>query len=211
MDIVNVDVEAYAAAHTTPVDPLLAELDATTNERSDRARMLSGPLVGRTLQTLIAVSGARRVLEIGTFTGYSALTMASALPDDGQVVTCDVSEESTAIAREFWARSPHGGKIELRLGPALDTIARSSRGRSTFVFIDADKSNYSNYYEAAWPLLSEHALIIADNTLWSGRVLDPDDEDSRAIVAYNDLVQSDPRVDNVLLTVRDGLMVARRC
>lgn len=209
MDIVNAEVEAYAAAHTTPVDSLLAELAATTRERSDRAGMLSGPLVGRLLQTLIAVSGARRVLEIGTFTGYSALTMASALPDDGRIVTCDVSEESTAIAREFWARSPHGGKIELRLGPALETIARLE-GPFDVVFIDADKSNYSRYYEVAWPLLSEHALIIADNTLWSGRVLDPEDEDSRAIVAYNDLVQSDSRVDNVLLTVRDGLMVARR-
>src|SRR5712692_919274 len=194
-------IEDYALQHTTPLPPLLNELMATTRERMGRrAAMLSGPVEGALLQTLIAANGARRILELGTFTGFSALVMAAALPDDGQLITCDVDPEATTIARDYWARSPDGHKIELRLGPALETI-KSLQGPFDLVFIDADKPAYSDYYEATLPLLSPRGLIVADNCLRRGRVLDPQDEGDRAVEAFNELVARDPRVQHVLLTV----------
>jgi caffeoyl-CoA O-methyltransferase len=203
-------LDDYAARHTTALPPLLQELAAATMVRlGRRAAMMSGPVVGTLLQTLVATMGARRVLELGTFTGLSALLMAMALPDDGRLITCDVDPEATAIAREFWARSPHGPKIELRLGPALDTL-KTLQGPFDLVFIDADKPNYIAYYEAVLPLLAPRGLIVADNALRRGRVLAPEDEADRATAAFNAHVQADPRVVNVLLTVRDGLMVVRR-
>ncbi|HEY7065612.1 MAG TPA: class I SAM-dependent methyltransferase [Chloroflexota bacterium] len=208
--IVPDTIENYAAAHTTPLPPLLQELAAATLERTGgRAAMLSGHVAGMVLQSLVALSGARRVLELGTFTGFSALMMAAALPDDGQLITCDVNAETTQIAREFWARSPHGHKIELRLGPALETI-KTLPGPFDFVFIDADKPAYVDYYEATLPLLAPHGVIVVDNTLRRGRVLAPENEGDTATVAFNAHVQRDPRTTNVLLTVRDGMMLIRR-
>jgi caffeoyl-CoA O-methyltransferase len=210
MDFVPEAIEEYARAHTTPAEHVFVDLARATRERTgERSGMLSGTSVGRLLQVLAGVSSTPRVLEVGTFTGYSALMMASALPSEGRVVTCDVDERNTAIAREFWARSPHGSKIELRLGPALDTL-RELEGPFGLVFIDADKENYVSYYERALELLADDGVIVADNVLWSGRVLDPKEESDRAIVAFNERVQADPRVTNVLLTVRDGLMVIRK-
>ncbi|MEX2245731.1 MAG: class I SAM-dependent methyltransferase [Dehalococcoidia bacterium] len=203
-------IEDYAAAHSTPLPPLLRELTAETEQRTGAlAGMLSGQLVGLLLQTLVAATGARRVLEIGMFTGFSAQMMANALPEEGRVVTCDVSQKAIAIAREFFGRSPHGRKIDVREGPALDTL-RTLEGPFDFVFIDADKGNYINYYEAALPLLAPRGIIAVDNVLWSGNVLDPKDDDARAIVAFNAHVQADPRVTNFILTVRDGVMLIRR-
>jgi caffeoyl-CoA O-methyltransferase len=203
-------VEDYAARHTTPLPPLLQELEAATRERTGgRAAMLSGQVAGMVLQSLVAAMGARRVLELGTFTGLSALMMASALPDDGQLITCDVDAETTRIAREFWARSPHGHKIELRLGPALETI-KTLQGPFDFVFIDADKPAYVDYYEAVLPLLAPRGVIVADNALRRGRVLAPENEGDASTAAFNDHVQHDPRTVNVLLTVRDGMMLIRR-
>jgi caffeoyl-CoA O-methyltransferase len=141
------------------------------------------------------------------FTGYSTLMMAEGLPDDGRIITCDVDPKAETVARKYFAESPHGHKIEVRMGPALDTI-KTLDGPLDMVFIDADKSNYSNYYEACLPLVRSGGLIVADNVLWSGRVLDPQDEDTRAIVAFDKLVQSDSRVENVCLTVRDGMMLS---
>lgn len=208
--VVPAALDDYAARHTTALPPLLQELAAATMARlGRRAAMMSGPVVGTLLQTLVAATGARRVLELGTFTGLSALLMAMALPDDGRLITCDVDPEATAIAREFWARSPHGHKIELRLGPALDTL-KTLQGPFDLVFIDADKPNYIAYYEAVLPLLAPRGLLVADNALRRGRVLEPQDEADRATAAFNAHVQADPRVVNVLLTVRDGLMVVRR-
>jgi len=141
------------------------------------------------------------------FTGYSALMMAEGLPDDGRLITCDVDLKAEAIARRYFNESPPGHKIEIRIGPAHETIKTLSDPLD-MVFIDADKSNYSNYYEACFPLVKPGGLIVADNVLWSGKVLDPDDDDTRAIVAFDELVQADPRVENVCLTVRDGMMLA---
>ena len=157
------------------------------------------------------MTGARRVLEIGTFTGYSALSMAAALPADGRIVTCDIDPETNEVARRAAAGSPYGDRIEFRLGPALDTIATLD-GPFDLVFIDADKESYLAYYEAVLPKLAERGVIVVDNVLWSGRVLDPSDEtvDTVAIRAFNDAVAADPRVVCVMLTVRDGVTLIRR-
>jgi caffeoyl-CoA O-methyltransferase len=151
------------------------------------------------------------VLEIGTFSGYSALSMASALPPGGRIVTCEVDPRAAEMARRHFQASPWADRIELREGPALATIAEL-RGRFDLVFIDADKVEYRDYYEAVLPLLSDRGVIAVDNVLWSGRVLDPDDErdDTRAIAAFNDHVATDRRVVAVMLTIRDGLTLIRR-
>jgi caffeoyl-CoA O-methyltransferase len=173
--------------------------------------MLIGPLEGGLLRTLVALTGGERVLEIGCFTGYSALWMASAMPDHGRLVTCDVSEHYTSIAKEFWARSPHGDKIELRLGPALETLS-ALEGPFDLVFIDADKENYVAYWDACIPLLRTGGILVADNVLWSGRVLDPrpDETSDQGIVAFNRHMAADDRVERVMLTVRDGMLIARK-
>jgi len=203
-------IEDYALALSAPLPPLLAELVAETErEMGPLAGMLSGALVGNLLQTLVWATGARHVLEIGMFTGFSALMMAAALPDDGELITCDINPKTIAIARRYFERSPHGRKIEVREGPALDTL-RSLAGPFDVVFIDADKGNYTNYYEAVLPRLAPHGVIAVDNVLWDGRVLDPRDDDSRAIAAFNAHVRDDARVAGVILTVRDGVMLIRK-
>jgi caffeoyl-CoA O-methyltransferase len=210
LTLVSEEIEAYAARHTTPLPPLLQELiEKTHAEFGEQATMLSGRVVGTLLQMLVAASGAGRVLEIGTFTGFSAQMMAAALPDDGTVITCDVNPKAIAIARSFFERSLHGRKIEVREGPALDTL-RTLQPGFDLVFIDADKPNYINYYEAALPLLAPRGLIAVDNVLWSGDVLSPNDENARAIVAFNEHVQKDAYVSNVMLSVRDGVMLIRQ-
>jgi caffeoyl-CoA O-methyltransferase len=209
-DIVPEPIDAYAAAHTTPVPPLLDELGAATQERfGAMSGMLSGQVPGTLLQMLIFALNARRVLEIGMFTGFSAQMMAAALPDDGRVITCDVNPKAIETAKEFFARGPQAHKIEVREGPALETMKTLEPGFD-LIFIDADKGNYANYYEAALPLLASRGLIAVDNVLWSGRVLDPKDDDSRAMVAFNARVRDDPRVAQVMLTVRDGITLIRR-
>jgi len=210
LTLVPEEIEQYAMAHTTPLSPLLEELITVTQERFGRqARMLSGQLEGTLLQLLIASMGARRVLEIGTFTGFAAQMMAAALPDDGELITCDVDPKAIDFAKSYFERSPHGRKISLREGPALETMRTLEPGFD-LIFIDADKENYTNYYEQALPLLASNGLIVVDNVLWSGRVLDPKDESDRAIVAFNDHVAQDERVTEVILTVRDGVMLVRK-
>jgi caffeoyl-CoA O-methyltransferase len=212
--IIDPDIEAYAARHTTPVPALLIELEARTEQEFGvLARMLSGQSVGMLLQTLVFATGARRVLEIGMFAGYSAQMMAAALPDDGQLITCDINPKAIALAEEFFARSPHGKKIEVHEGPALETMKALEAAQEApfdLVFIDADKGNYLNYYEAALRLLSPRGIIAVDNVLWSGNVLEPKEPDDHAIVAFNAHVAADARVAHVLLTVRDGVMLVRR-
>ena len=171
--------------------------------------MLSGPLVGSVLQFLIATSDAKRVLEIGMFTGASALMMAAALPDDGELITCDISARHIAFGKRYFERSPHGHKITVLEGGALENIKQLD-GTFDFVFIDADKPNYTNYYDAAVPKLAPNGIIAVDNVLWSGEVLDPKEENALAITSFNEHVQNDPRTINVMLTVRDGLMLIRR-
>jgi caffeoyl-CoA O-methyltransferase len=209
--VVPKPIEDYCLAHTSPTDPLLEELAGYTRAHCKMPQMLTGPVEGTFLRMLVQTSGARRILEIGTFTGYSALSMAAGLPDDGELVTCDIDPDTNAIARSFWARSPHGGKISPRLGPALDTLATLPVDPAfDFVFIDADKENYLKYYETILPRLRPGGLIAADNTLWSGKVLDPREPSDHAIVAFNDQVSRDPRVEHVLLSVRDGVLLIRK-
>ena len=211
MGVVNEDIEAYAAAHTTPEDALLTEVAAATRASQEGHRMMVGHLEGRFLETLVWLSGARRILEIGCFTGYSALSMAAALPADGTITTCEIDPERAAIARRHFDASPWADRIDLIEGPALDSLTLLT-GPFDLVFIDADKVSYPRYYEAALRLLAARGLIVADNVLWSGRVLDESDQsdDTKAIRAFNDMVVNDPRVTCVMATVRDGVLLIRR-
>jgi caffeoyl-CoA O-methyltransferase len=209
--IVNPDIERYAAQHTTAEPPELQAVAAETRKRFEgRAGMLTGHLEGAFLRSLVALSGARRVLEIGMFTGYSAMAMASALPPDGQLVTLDISPEHEEVARRHIEASPWRDRIDIRIGPAVDTLATLD-GPFDLVFIDADKTNYRNYYEACLPKLSERGVIAIDNVLWSGAVLDSSDTsaDTRAIVELNDAIVADKRVSCVMLTIRDGVSLVR--
>jgi caffeoyl-CoA O-methyltransferase len=207
--LVDERIEEYAERHSTAPDPLLAELAEETRATMSAPQMLTGPVEGRFLELLVHASGARRILEIGTFTGFSALSMAAALPDDGRIDTLDVEPRHAEVAQRYFDRSPHGSKITLHLGPALETLERLE-GTFDLVFVDADKDNYDAYYEAALPRLSERGLIAIDNTLWSGRVLDPADDTTRLIAALNDKIAADERVVCVQLTVRDGVTLVRR-
>ncbi|MGI8984472.1 MAG: O-methyltransferase [Acidimicrobiales bacterium] len=211
MGVVDEGIEAYAAAHTTPEDPLLAGVATATRTAQEGHGMMVGLLEGRFLETLVWLAGARRILEIGCFTGYSALSMAAALPPDGSITTCEVDPERAAMARTHFDASPWADRIEILVGPALESIAGLA-GPYDFVFIDADKVNYPRYYEAVLPLLADHGLIVADNVLWGGRVIDEADrsEDTKAIRAFNDLVAGDARVTCVMATVRDGVLLIRR-
>ena len=210
MDIVPEPIEGYAADHTTPPEPLLATLADETRRALQSPQMLTGTIEGRFLEMLVYASGARRVLELGTYSGYSALSMAAGLAPGGHIDTCEVEERHAEVARRYIEQSPHADKITVHLGPSLETIEQLEADFD-FVFIDADKPNYVNYYEAVLPRLTERGLIAADNTLWSGRVLDEseNDEGTRAIKAFNAHVESDPRVTSVMLTVRDGVTLIR--
>jgi len=203
-------IEDYVETHTTPVADYLRDL-ATETSTLPGAQMLSGPVEGRFLETLAWVTRARLALDVGTYTGNSALSMAAGLADGGRVVTCDVNTETLAIARRYFERSPYADRIEVREGPALDTIA-SLDGPIDLAFIDADKTNYRNYYDAILPKLAERGLIAVDNTLWAGQVLDASDTspDTVAIREFNDYVARDPRVVAVQLTVRDGVTLIRQ-
>ena len=204
---IDVAVEQFARDHTEPETDLYVRLREETYRVMQSPQMQVDVIEGRFLQMLVRLSGAKSILELGMFTGYSALMMAEALPENGHLITCEIDPKAEAIARRYFAESPHRDKITIRMGPALDTI-KTLTGPLDLVFIDADKVNYSNYYEACLPLLKSGGLVVADNVLWSGKVLHPKDADDHAIVVFNRLVQSDPRVKNVCLTVRDGMMLA---
>jgi caffeoyl-CoA O-methyltransferase len=206
VNFIDERVEQYAEEHSSPPPELFARLAAETHEKSESPQMMVGRIEGNFLALLVRTLRARRVLELGTFTGYSSIAMARALPVDGRLITCDVNEETTEIARRYAQEAGVVDRIDYRLGPALETVGGLD-GEFDLVFIDADKVNYVNYYEATLPLLAVSGLMVVDNTLWSGRVADPqeDDESVRAIRELNDHVRDDPRVDNVLLTVRDGM------
>ena len=210
-DLVRPEIEDYAGASTTPEPDLLQEVARQTEALGERSRMLTGRLEGRLLNFLVGLVRPQQVLEIGCFTGYSALSMAEALPEGGRLYTCEISREHADIAQANFDRSPFGDRIQLCFGPALDTIANLD-GPFGFVFVDADKSNYPRYYEAVLPKLAEGGLIAFDNVLWSGRVLDDDDDtdDTAAIRTLNARLAQDDRVEVVMLTVRDGLTLVRR-
>lgn len=202
-------IDAFAAQVSEEPDALLEELRKETFATMAAPNMQVGRIEGAFLRMLVRLSRAQRVLELGMFTGYSALCMAAGLPDDGELVTCDVDPKAEEIAKRYFARSPHGKKIHVRMGPALETI-RTLKGPIDLVFIDADKESYPAYYDAVFPLVRPGGLIVADNALWSGRVLDPQSDSDRAIVAYDQKVSRDPRVEKVMLTVRDGMFLAQK-
>jgi caffeoyl-CoA O-methyltransferase len=209
--IVATDLEAYAEAHTSPPSPHLAALAEETQRTLDAPQMMVGALEGRFLEFLVFAGRPQRVLEIGTFSGYSSLSMAAALPEGGRITTLELSERHAEVARRHIAASPYADRIEVVVGPALDSL-QSLVGPWDFVFIDADKTNYANYYEEVLPNLADDGLIAVDNVLWSGRVIDPSDTsaDTAAIVAFNDRVRNDTRVTCVLCTVRDGVLLIRK-
>jgi predicted O-methyltransferase YrrM len=208
--IVPEEIERYAEAHSTPVDERMNALAEETRSTLRSPGMLSGAVEGRLLEMLVFSTGARRVLEFGTYSGYSALSMARGLPPEGRIVTLEVSEEHAEFARRHIAASPFADRIEVLVGPALELV-EGLDGPFDFVFIDADKDNYAHYYEAALARLSPRGLIAVDNTLWSGSVADPDAEGSARVLAeFNDMVVRDERVVCVQLTVRDGVTLIRR-
>jgi caffeoyl-CoA O-methyltransferase len=208
--VVDPRVEAYVEAHSSPPSRALDALAEETRATLDSPQMLTGAVEGRFLELLVFAAGARRVLEIGTFSGYSALAMAAGLPPGGSIVTCELSEEHAAVARRHIAASPYADQIEVRVGPALDTVAELD-GPFDFVFIDADKEGYPAYYEACVPKLSGRGLMAIDNTLQRGRVVEPaaDDERARGMARFNEMVLADPRTTSVMLTVRDGVTLVR--
>lgn len=207
-------IEDYVCAQARESDPA-RKLRAET-AKLPRAGMQVGVDQAAFLALLVRSTGAKRCIEIGTFTGYSALAIAAALPPDGRLISCDVSEEWTAIARRYWSSAGVSGRIDLRLAPAIDTlnslITRGGSGSYDFAFIDADKTGYDAYYEACLKLLRPGGLVVLDNMLWSGRVADPDhhDADTDAIRALNAKIHADNRVDAALLTVGDGVLLARK-
>jgi caffeoyl-CoA O-methyltransferase len=209
--IVPDEIDGYAAAHTTPPPELLQELAEETRGTLRAPQMLTGTIEGRFLELLVHGLQAKRVLELGTYSGYSSLSMAAGLPEGGHIDTCEFDETHAEVARRYIAQSPYADRITVHLGPALETIPQLE-GEFDFVFIDADKENYLNYYEALLPRLAEHGLMAIDNTLWSGRVLDEEDDSdaTKAIREINDRIAGDERVVAAQLTVRDGVTLVRR-
>ena len=209
-DLVPTEIEEYAAACSVAESDVCRMIREETYRTQDCPQMEVGPLEGAFLKVMALAVNAKRVLEIGTFTGYSTLAIAEALSDDGTVLTCEIDADSAAFARRYWEKSPHGKKIHVRVGQALETMA-ALKGPFDLIFIDADKANYVNYYRRALDLISPTGVILIDNVLWSGRVLNRDNPDpsTAAIQELNRVASSDPRVTAALLTLRDGVFVIK--
>jgi len=207
------EIHAYLVEHGTPPDAVQRELIEATAKLGGISLMQVAPEQGAFITLLARLIGARRIVEVGTFTGYSALCLARGLPDDGSLLACDVSEEWTSVGRPFWEKAGVADKIELRIGPALDTLrALPDDEPIDLAFIDADKRNYANYYEELLARLRPGGVILVDNVLWSGSVVEPnpDDPNREAIRAFNDKVAADERVDCVMIPLADGLTLARK-
>lgn len=212
MDFLPADLTAYADAHTSPESELLFRLNRQTQANVLYPRMLSGHFQGRLLALFSQMMRPRRVLEIGTYTGYSALCLAEGLTNDGLLITLDKNEELEPIARSAWQESPYAPKIDFRLGDAIELIPAINE-LFDLVFIDADKQNYSRYFDLVIDKVRPGGLLLADNVLWSGKVVGPlkaSDKDTAAVLAFNQKIQNDSRVENVLLPVRDGLLMMRK-
>ncbi|MGH7236057.1 MAG: O-methyltransferase [Nitrospiraceae bacterium] len=203
-------IEAYAEGHSAAESEVCRALREETYRSMDLPEMVVGPLEGALLKVMARLVRATRVLEIGTFTGYSALCLAEALPAEGRVLTCEIDPAAAALAARYFAKSPHGRKIELRMGPALETL-RCLTGPFDLIFIDADKANYLNYYQRALELVAETGVILIDNVLWSGEVLrkPPPDGSTAVIQELNRIIAADPGVMAVLVTIRDGVFVVK--
>lgn len=207
------EIHTYLVEHGTPPDSVQRELMEETAKLGGISIMQVAPEQGAFMTLLVRLVGARRIVEVGTFTGYSTLCLARGLPADGSLLACDVSEEWTSIGRPFWEKAGVTDKIELRIGPALETLRALPEEESIdLAFIDADKGNYANYYEELLARLRPGGVILVDNVLWGGSVVEPnpDDPNREAIRAFNDKVASDERVDCVMLPLADGLTLARK-
>lgn len=207
--LVNEAVEDYAFQSTTPEPELLQELIDETNKNMGWPQKLSGRLVGRTLKFLAQLHQPKNVLEIGMFTGYSALSIAEGMPEDGKIICCETNPRAIEFAQTFFDRSPHGHKIEVIFGKAIETIETLDM-ELDFTFIDADKRNYLNYYRKALEMTRPGGLIVVDNMLWSGKVLQPESDIDDVLVDLNKEIAADPNVENIFLTVRDGMNVVRK-
>lgn len=212
MDFIAKEIEEYALNHTKSESDLLKKINRETHAKIMMPRMLSGHLQGRFLSMISHMVKPDYILEIGTYTGYSALCLAEGLNENGKIITIDINEEIEKFVRNFFEQSDYKNKIDYRIGNALDIIP-TIENQLDMVFIDADKENYSAYYDLVFEKVRNGGYIIADNVLWSGKVLMDDnklDKDTKAIKAFNDKIQNDSRVENILLPVRDGLMICRK-
>lgn len=210
MDLINESIQHYAEQHTSSEADLLRKIDRDTHAKVMMPRMLSGHLQGRVLSMISHMIRPLRILEIGTYTGYSAVCLAEGLQESGKLITIDINEELEDRVRDYFAASSYSTKIEYKIGNAVDVIPAL---HETFdlVFIDADKERYSVYFDLVIDKVRNGGFILADNVLWSGKVLDTKpDKDTRAILEFNKKIQDDPRVENVLLPIRDGIMLMRK-
>lgn len=212
MEFIKDELASYVEDHSQGESELLQKINRETNLEVLRPRMLSGHLQGRVLSILSKMISPKNILEIGTYTGYSALCMAEGLKKDGKIITIDNNEELESRVKSYFEESEYGDQIEFRIGDALDIIPTLNE-KFDLIFIDADKTNYLYYYNLVIDKLASGTIIIADNVLWSGKVVQPlkeEDEDTRALIEFNKVVQEDDRVENVLFPIRDGLMIIRK-
>jgi predicted O-methyltransferase YrrM len=213
MDFISPELLAYCEDHSSGEDELLRHISRETHAKVLMPRMLSGHLQGKTLELLAKMLNPKVILEIGTFTGYSGICLARGLGEKGKLITLDINEELEGMVRDFFEKSGLSSKIDYRIGNAMDIIP-TLKENFDMVFIDADKANYINYYNLVVEKVNQGGIILADNVLWSGKVIAEEgkkiDKDTQIILDYNKMVQNDPRVENVLLPIRDGLMLARK-
>ena len=206
------DIPDYCRQHSMTDSFLLSDLEKYTWENEDLPQMISGQLVGKFLQSIIIMINAKRIVEVGTFTGYSALQMAEAIPKDGEIHTCELMKKHVNTAQSFFDRSKFGDKISIHEGPALNSLEQLPSNSFDMAFIDADKLHYLEYYKRCFNLIRNGGVIILDNMLWSGTVIAPRDDDSKALRKTGDYIQNDSRVFNILLSIRDGLMLCiKKC
>ena len=204
MAFISQSIEEYVLNHSSKESELLQHLSQETHATMAAPHMMVGPVPGQLLHLLAKLMAAKEILEIGMFTGYSTLMLAAALPENGRIITCEINPQAEAIAKKYFAQSPHGHKIDIRMGEALATL-KNLHHSIDMVFIDADKANNGNYYDLCFPLVKAGGLIVVDNTLWDGEVVQPEDKQSKIIAEFNDKIQADSRVEKVCLTVRDGI------
>jgi len=210
MHLVSKDIEQYCKDYSLDDTDLLKELSKATWETEDKPQMLCGSLVGGLLQMLIKISGAKRVLEIGMFTGYSTLKMAEALPTDGEIHSCELMEKHIVTAKSWFKKSDVNYKISIHKGEAEESLEEFRAGSFDILFVDADKTGYPEYYRKGTMLLKKGGIAIFDNMLWSGSVLNPEDDDAKALSETAELIKNDSRLEQLLLPVRDGLMIYRK-
>jgi caffeoyl-CoA O-methyltransferase len=208
LTMVDDDVDAYATRHTVAESEVMRAIAEETRATTEWWIMMIGPIEAALLRTLVRLRSARRIVEVGTFTGYSAIAMAEGMPDDGKLFTLDIDENWTGIAKKHWAKSPHGRKIVLKLGRAAETL-KMLDGPFDLAFIDADKVSYPEYWDLIVPKMAPGGLVVCDNVLFGGRVVAPDDDSAQRMAAFNTKVRNDPRVETLMLPLRDGVSIAQ--